>query len=249
MYIEVPRMAAQDAQRGMERTGDRATVAATTDEAGQRPKAAAGLDPRPFIALAGLGGFAVLTWLIVQKTNLPFDQQLLEAAKGLGQYMPEWRGLSDSANLPLIAVGAGIVIWLLWTKQRAEAVLVIVILALVTAGSEVVKLLVARPRPPGFDNTYLGAVYSFPSGHVLEAVTIYGIIAVLVWRSSLPRIIRVLVPLIFIAIVALVAVARVAVGEHYPSDVLAGLLAGIGFVALFSWLTDILAARRAGAQR
>ena len=108
-------------------------------------------------------------------------------------------------------------------------------------------MVVARPRPPGFDNTYLGAVYSFPSGHVLEAVTIYGIIAVLVWRSSLPTIVRVAVPIVLTAIVVLVAIARVATGEHFPSDVLASLLAGIGFVALFSWLTDLLARRRAAA--
>jgi undecaprenyl-diphosphatase len=208
-----------------------------------------GVDPRPLIALIGLGGFAILTWIIASGTTFAFDQQLLDAAKGLGQYMPEWRGLSDSANLPLIAVGAGIVVYLLWTKQRSEALLVIVILAVVTAGSELVKQLVARPRPPGFDNTYLGAVYSYPSGHVLEAVTIYGIIAVLVWRSTLPKIVRIAVPIIFTAIIALVAVARVAVGEHYPTDVLAGLLVGVGFVALFSWITDILARRRAASTR
>ena len=237
-------MAAQDAERGMERAGARGDVSAPRDEAGQEAAGRPGLDPRPLIAVLGLGGFAFLTWIIVQHANLPFDLQLLEAAKGLGQYMPEWRGLSDSANLPLIAVGAAIVVWLLWTRQRSEAFLVIVILALVTAGSELVKQAVARPRPPGVENTYLGVVYSYPSGHVLEAVTIYGIIAVLVWRSSLPKVVRVAVPLLFLAIVVLVAVARVAVGEHYPSDVLAGLLAGIAFVALFSWLTDLLAARR-----
>lgn len=242
-------MATQDAQRGVERQRTPGDVIARLGGAEPGAAARTGFDLRPFIAVLGLGGFAVLTWLIVQKVNLPFDQQLLDSARGLSQYMPEWRGLSDSANLPLIAVGAAIVIWLLWTKQRSEALLVIVILALVTAGSEAVKQLVARPRPPGVENTYLGVVYSFPSGHVLEAVTIYGIIAVLVWRSSLPKAIRVAVPLLFIAIVALVAVARVAVGEHYPSDVLAGLLAGIGFVALFSWLTDILAARHAAASR
>ena len=120
----------------------------------------------------------------------------------------------------------------------------ILVLAAVTAGSEAVKQAVARPRPPGFDNTYLGVVYSFPSGHVLEAVTIYGIIAVLVWRSSLPRIVRIVVPIVFAVIVVLVAVARVAVGEHYPSDVLAGLLGGIGFVALFALLTSLIASRR-----
>jgi undecaprenyl-diphosphatase len=242
-------MAAQDARTGADTTNATTADAAVRDQARDDDPAKTGFDVRPLIALLGLGSFAVLTWLIATGTTFAFDQQLLDAAKGLGQYMPEWRGLSDSANLPLIAVGAAIVIYLLWSKQRAEAVLVIIILALVTAGSELVKQAVARPRPPGFDNTYLGVVYSYPSGHVLEAVTIYGIIAVLVWRSSLPRIVRIAVPIVFTAIIILVAIARVAVGEHYPSDVLAGLLAGIGFVALFAWITDILDRRRAAKNR
>ena len=236
-------MATQDAQRGVGRNSG------STVDTRRDPIAEAGVDIRPLIAIVALGAFAILTWLIVSGTTFPFDQQLLDAAKGLNQYLPEWRGLSDSANLPLIAIGAGIVVYLLWTKQRSEALLVIVVLALVTAGSEAVKQLVARPRPPGFDNTYLGVVYSYPSGHVLEAVTIYGIIAVLVWRSRLPDVVRFAVPVVFTGIIALVAVARVAVGEHYPTDVLAGLLAGVGFVALFAWLTDVLARRRAAASQ
>jgi undecaprenyl-diphosphatase len=237
-------MAAQEARTGVDTTNVTPVDAASRDHA-RDDATAKGFDVRPLIALIGLGAFAVMTWLVYSGTTFPFDQPLLDAGKGLSQYLPEWRGLSDSANLPLIAVGAAIVIYLLWTKQRAEAVLVIVILALVTAGSELVKQLVARPRPPGFDNTYLGAVYSYPSGHVLEAITIYGIIAVLVWRSSLPRIVRIGVPVLFTAIIILVAIARVAVGEHYPSDVLASIFAGIGFVALFSWLLDLLDRRRA----
>src|SRR6478735_767328 len=103
-------MAAQDARSGIDRT-------TTVDGERDHERAKAGFDPRPLIALLGLGGFAILTWIIVSGTTLAFDQGLLDAAKGLGQYMPEWKGLSDSANLPLIAVGAGIVGWLLWTKQ------------------------------------------------------------------------------------------------------------------------------------
>jgi membrane-associated phospholipid phosphatase len=41
-----------------------------------------------------------------------------------------------------------------------------------------------------------------------------------------------------------VAVARVAAGAHYPSDVLAGLLGGIGAVALFAWVSGIVRRRR-----
>ena len=187
----------------------------------------------PFLATIGIGGFAILTWLVASKFVFPFDQPLLDAAAGLGQYMVAWRDLSDSANLPLIAIGVAIVLFLLWRKQRAEALVVIGILAAITAGSEAVKELVARPRPPGFDNTELGVVYSFPSGHVL------------LWRSSAPRIIRIVVPILFAAIVVMVAVARVAVGAHYPSDVLAGFLAGIGALAVFAMLSGALARRRA----
>jgi undecaprenyl-diphosphatase len=206
--------------------------------------ASSGFDPRPLIALVCFAAFAVLTWLIASKVVIPFDQSLFDSAQGLGQYMEAWRDLSTSANLPLIAIGVAIVLILLLTRRWREAVLVIGVLAAVTVGSELVKQLVARPRPPGYDQSLLGVVYSYPSGHVLEAVTIYGIIAVLVWRSSLPRLIRVGLPIVFTIIIALVAVARVAVGDHYPSDVLAGLVAGIGFVALFSWLTDRVAGRR-----
>jgi undecaprenyl-diphosphatase len=235
-------MSAQDAEHGMDRTRP------GRQQVGERRATAAsrtGFDVRPLIGAIGLGGFALTTWIVASRIAIPFDRQIFDAAQGLGQYMLAWRDLSESANLPLIAIGTGIVLWLLYKRQWREAILVVIVLALVTAGSEAVKVLVARPRPPGYNSSVLGVVYSYPSGHVLEAITIYGIIAVLVWRSSLARAVRVIVPIIFTIIIVLVAIARVATGDHYPSDVLAGALAGVGFVALFSWLTDLLARRRA----
>ena len=70
------------------------------------------------LAILGLGGFVALTLLVNNHFVFPFDQPLLDAGGGLGQYMAAWRGLSDSANLPLIAVGVAIVACLLWTRQR-----------------------------------------------------------------------------------------------------------------------------------
>jgi len=113
---------------------------------------------------------------------------------------------------------------------------------------EAVKQFIARPRPPGYNSSVLGVVYSFPSGHVLEAITIYGMIAVLVWRSSLAKAVRVIIPVIFTLIIVLVAIARIATGDHYPSDVLAGAVAGIAFVAFFSWLTDLIGYPRPSKQ-
>jgi membrane-associated phospholipid phosphatase len=103
----------------------------------------------------------------------------------------------------------------------------------VTAGSEGVKQLVGRPQPSGNGDGIPGVVYSYPSGHVPEVLTILGSIALRAWRSSKRLALRVAL----VALVALVAIARIALAEHYPTDVLAGFLGVIGALAIYAWMT------------
>ena len=218
-------------------TGPRPVDADTHDmplEAAAAPRSAA--IAWSITALVCLSGFVLLTWLVASRSLIPFDQPLLALGRSWDRYADVWNFLSNAANLPLIGIGIGIVLWLLANHRRREAVLVILVLAAVTAGSEAVKQLVARPRPPGSDTVVPGVVYSFPSGHVLEAITIFGIITILVWRSSLPARVKGAVVIAVSIFVALVAVARVALNAHYPSDVLAGFLAGLGVLAIFALL-------------
>jgi undecaprenyl-diphosphatase len=91
------------------------------------------------------------------------------------------------------------------------------------------KLAVDRARPV-FDEpvaTALGA--SFPSGHALGSAAFYASAAVLL--QPYVRRDRLLLGTA-VLISALVAVSRVLLGVHYPSDVTAGLLIGLGWVAL-----------------
>ncbi len=188
------------------------------------------------LALLAATGFAVLTWLVATGVVLPFDRPWLATATAWTALNPEWHFLSDAANFPLIGIGVGLVAGLFLTHHRREAILVVLVLALATAGSELIKQLVARPRPPGGDVVVPGVVYSYPSGHVLEALTIFGIIAILLWRSDRHRWLAAAFAIATVIFVALVATARVALNAHYPSDVLGGLLAGIGILAAFAIL-------------
>ena len=189
------------------------------------------------IAAIGIFGFVLLAWLVAMRAVIPFDAPLRAIALGWSSYDGTWSLLSDAANLPLIGIGVGIVLWLLLKRRFREAIVVIAILIAVTVGSEAVKQLVHRPRPPSSNARVLGVVYSFPSGHVLESLTILGTIAVLVWRTTFPAAVRVGVAIAVAVFVVLVAVARVAINAHYPSDVLAGFLGGIAALAIFILLT------------
>jgi membrane-associated phospholipid phosphatase len=80
-------------------------------------------------------------------------------------------------------------------------------------------------------------VYSYPSGHVLEALTILGIITIRGWRSSRPLAGRVAFTVVVIVWVIFVGLARMALNAHYPSDVLGGALGGIAALSLYAWLT------------
>lgn len=105
------------------------------------------------------------------------------------------------------------------------------------------KHAVDRARPV-FDEpitTALGA--SFPSGHALGSAAFYASVAVLL-QPYVRRERLLLGSAVLISV--LVALSRVLLGVHYPSDVTAGLLIGLGWAAL---CTAVFAAWRVNEGR
>ena len=93
--------------------------------------------------------------------------------------------------------------------------------------SQLIKHLMGRARPSLFDvvGPYHFDVFSisarfasFPSGHTVTAFTVALALGWFMPRWRWP----------LLAVAALVGISRIAVGAHFPSDVLAGALLGIG---------------------
>lgn len=118
----------------------------------------------------------------------------------------------------LLGLGA---LWLLgnetW-KSRVVALTIGIILTAVLVLS--IKFLVRRKRPEGtWGNIYRSTdPHSFPSGHAARAVML-AVMTLGLGPTWLAIILCLWVPL--------VSLARVAMGLHYLSDVLAGLLLGV----------------------
>lgn len=83
-------------------------------------------------------------------------------------------------------------------------------------------------------------LHSFPSGHVALMMAVYGLLAYLWFRASRSAAERVFVVLLLAALLGITGWARVRLGSHWPSDILAGYAAGAAWLA-----TVIYALRRA----
>lgn len=136
----------------------------------------------------------------------------------------------------LLAASA-VAMLLLWGLRRQAAILFVTI-----SSSWMVSTLLkhgfARPRPTTVSHLMGVEGYSFPSGHSFNAAVVYiSLAVVLATLSQQARTRRALVAT-GVAISALVALSRVMLGVHYPSDALAGWVAGAGWALLASaWLT------------
>ena len=181
--------------------------------------------------------FILLTIAVGMQVAFGFDAPILAWGRTYAGYKLFWDVMSQSANFPLIGIAVVYVLWLFYKKRRREAVLVMLMLAAVTAGSEGVKQLTGRPRPSGSGDGIPGVVFSYPSGHVLEAMTILGLLVVRVWRGRHELWARLGFAALVAVEVILVAIARLALNEHFPTDILAGVFGAMGTLGWYAWLT------------
>jgi undecaprenyl-diphosphatase len=115
----------------------------------------------------------------------------------------------------------GMLIYLGRRSEKITAVLYLVAVITFPLVSLLVKNEFARPRQAIFPPLVVEHTYSFPSGHTLTAVAVYGLAAVLLWQRG-HRILAIISGMW----VFLVGLSRVYLGAHYPSDVLSSFAAG-----------------------
>ncbi len=195
-----------------------------------------------------LVAFVVLASFAAAVNYFPGDRGLTDAIQDVdGRVWHEalqWASrLSAWPGGLIVGVAAAAVLWLL--AHRSEAVWLLAGLPL-TQLNAAVKLAVDRPRPPLqlVEVREVPGGSSFPSGHTVTAVLLYGFLFYAAGRALPNRAWRYPIQVLCVVIAVLTGLERIDVGAHWPSDVLGGALFGGLILALL-----IASHRRYGARR
>ena len=202
-------------------------------------------DPWTWVGLACAIAFVALATLVVRRGGLAFDEPFSAWLRGLPVPAWFWEACTFLGGAILIGIGFAMGLAALVSRRYRLVMVIAVVLIGSALLTDAVKDLVMRQRPPDPITGTNG--YSFPSGHTLNSTATYGLLAVIAWRSRLSLAIRRLAVTMGFVAPILVGLSRIALGAHWPTDVLAGWLAGIAFVALGAVLIRLAGAMERGA--
>ncbi len=148
----------------------------------------------------------------------------LHSFKGLNNIMFY---ITESGSIQAVTLVSLITIFVLYRHKKGKIDILFFILAIGGGGllNYILKISFRRSRP--LINDFIDAVgFSFPSGHAMGSMILYGMVSYFIIRSQRGLWLKVLITIISLVFILMIGISRIYLNAHYPSDVLAGYLAG-----------------------
>jgi len=196
---------------------------------------------RTVILVAVAVGLLTLAAAFAPGTLAVVDEPISDWLRGRGS-MDWWRHLSDYGSSRVYVPVAVLAAIVLWNRCRSLALTWPVLIAVGSVVNVVLKVLVDRERP---DDPLAGvALAAYPSGHAIHATLFLGLLpptiylltrrAWTVWMTG---------PLAALMVVG-VGASRVALGAHWPTDVVSGVLIGVALLVAADLTVELAEERR-----
>ncbi len=126
-----------------------------------------------------------------------------------------------NSNVVIVVLG----LMLLFFRNKKGLVLTISTFSSVAINS-IIKHIIRRKRPSVLRLIKQGG-FSFPSGHAMISVCLYGYLLYLVNKNIKNKFLRIFLTIFFLIFILSIGISRIYVGVHFASDVIAGYLLSI----------------------
>jgi undecaprenyl-diphosphatase len=184
------------------------------------------------IAVACTWAFSEIALHVRAGSTQSFDDSVMRWIGGhqvpaLQSMMLEITALGTGVVVAMIVLVAGMFLWL--NRHKHSAILLFVATGGGIVLDNLLKLGFNRARPQIFHWGTYAASSSFPSGHAMSSVVVYGTVAYLAARLQRNVASRLLTLVLAAVMIVLICASRLYLGVHFPSDVLAGVIVGLAW--------------------
>ena len=121
---------------------------------------------------------------------------------------------------------------ILFVKNKKISKAFLLNLILVFLLNYVLKILFSRNRPADI-NLIVETGFSFPSGHAMMSLGIYGFLIYLLLLSDKNKISKIIGTASLVLLIFLIGISRIYLGVHYATDVIAGFVISASYLLLF----------------
>ncbi len=98
--------------------------------------------------------------------------------------------------------------------------------------NQLLKIIVARPRPVDI-NIIIEKGYSFPSGHSMVSMAVYGLLIYFIYKEIEDKFLKWFLIVLLSILIILIGISRIYLGVHFASDVLCGFILSLIWLILF----------------
>lgn len=189
------------------------------------------MEKRKVILVSGLLiFFVVLTILVVLGVTKGFDDSVYSLVRSLesGFFDKYFLTVTKLGNESVVIILAFIIFLLV---RRNDKLLVLLTCLLSVISNQLIKHIIMRDRPSVYRMIKQGG-FSYPSGHSMIAVALYGILIYLVFKYIKNKYLKYGLSTLLVLLILSIGISRIYVGVHFASDVVGGFSLAIAEMVL-----------------
>lgn len=191
--------------------------------------------------IVAISGFLIILYFVLTGNTASFDDPVRNFFYNL---RAEWltpvvKVITYLGNWQSITILCLILLFIKSTR-KIYGIPVSIGAVTVTVLNKIIKSLVSRPRPDDIIHLVHAGGFSFPSGHSITSMCVFGMLIYLIRRNVKNKKKADLFTIILAIPMVCIGLSRIYLGVHYPTDVLAGWCLGIIIIILVTKLSYII---------
>lgn len=180
--------------------------------------------------------FMIITILMLTNNTKVFDDTIYNYIYSFRSDFLDtlFKSITKFANT--ITVILLVVLLMIFLERKSMWTLLITVVSTVSL-NQILKHTIRRIRPDHLRLIEEGG-FSFPSGHSMISIALYGSLIYLVYKNIKNKIVKTILIVLLTILILEIGISRIYLGVHYPTDVLAGFCLAISIIILVVTIID-----------